>query len=312
MLFRFAQEFALQLLAAIVLSLFAFCALAQESGKTAPSPLAEFNMAIATVMKIPVTLNSKGKVTEGFCKRPDTLNETELKKLQLSCEKIISDSGIPEIQRVAAKYILGKTKAQYGSSGPTARYCDEAMKLLSAVADFYDQKNIAGSGPHEAMANCLVSAKKYKAALAWIERGIKIKETSQIFYLAGVSWKNMQEPERAQSALRRSVALDANNAAAKNLLAEIDATLVGPIQVDTPAPAPIVITESEECRAWKAAIIANRADCDELLTTSHEDFFSCMDTGMTSSGYGPRSDEKTQALYQTCGISSWTDESMQP
>ena len=95
------------------------------------------------------------------------------------------------------------------------------------------------------MANCLVSAKKYKAALAWIERGIKIKETSQIFYLAGVSWKNMQEPERAQSALRRSVALDANNAAAKNLLAEIDATLVGPNQVDTPAPELIVITQSE-------------------------------------------------------------------
>ena len=312
MLLRFAQEITVQLLATIVLSLLAFCALAQEPGKAASTPLTEFNMAIATVMRIPVTLNSKGKTIETFCKRPDSLNEAELKKLQLACEKIFSDSTIPETQRVAAKYILGKTKTQYSAAGPTARYCDEALKLLSAVADFYDQKNIAGNGPHEALASCLVSTQKYKTALTWIDRGIKIKETSQIYYLAGVSWKNMQEPERAQNALRRSVTLDANNEAAKNLLAEIDGLLVGPNQVDTPAPEPAVITESDECRAWKEAISTNRASCDPLLGTSYDDFFSCMDTGMTSSGYGPRSDEQTQVLYQTCGISSWTDESLQP
>ncbi len=302
----------MQFLTAIVLSLIAFCALAQESGKPASGPLAEFNMAIATVMKIPVTLNSKGKKIESFCKRPDPLNENELKTLQLSCEKILSDSTLPDIQRVAAKYILGKTKAQYSSSSIAARYCDEASQLLASVADFYDQRNIIGNGPHEAMAGCLASAQKYKAALTWIDRGIKRKETSQLYYLAGISWKGLQDSERAQGALKKSVTLDANNEAAKKLLAEMEALPVQPQKVDTPEPEPVIVTESSECQAWKAAIISNRAECDELLATSHEDFFSCMDTGMTDSGYGPRSDEQTQTLYKTCGISSWTDESLQP
>ena len=83
----------------------------------------------------------------------------------------------------------------------------------------------------------------------------------------------MQETERVQNVLRRSATLDASNEAAKNLLAEIDALLVGPSQVDTPAPEPMIITESEECRAWKAAISTNRASCDPLLGTSYEDFF---------------------------------------
>ena len=58
------REFALQLLATITLLLMAFCAKAQEPGKPASGPLAEFNMAIATVMKTPVMLNSKGKKIE--------------------------------------------------------------------------------------------------------------------------------------------------------------------------------------------------------------------------------------------------------
>jgi hypothetical protein len=87
---------------------------------------------------------------------------------------------------------------------------------------------------------------------------------------------------------------------------------VGPNQIETPEPEPMLVTETCECQQWKAAIIANRAICDQLLGKSYDDFFACMDTGMTSSGYGPRSDEQTQMLYQTCGISSWTDESLQP
>jgi tetratricopeptide (TPR) repeat protein len=297
---------------AIMLSLITFCALAQESGKPTSGALVEFNMAIATVMKTPVIINSKGKKIESFCKRPDPLNENELKTLQLSCAKIFSDSTVPEIQRVAAKYILGKTKAQYISASLAAPYCDEALQLLGPVTDFYDQKNIIGTGPHEALANCLVSTKKYKAALTWIDRGIKRKETSQLYYLAGVSWKNLQDSERAQSALQKSVILDANNEAAKKLLAEIEVLTVQPQQVDTSEPAPIIVIESNECQAWKAAIIASRVACDELLATSHEDFFSCMDTAMTDSGYAPRLDEQTQILYTTCGIYSWTDETLRP
>lgn len=306
------REIALQLLAAITLLLMAFCAKAQEPGKPASGPLAEFNMAIATVMKTPVMLNSKGKKIETFCKRPDPLNEAELKKLQLSCEKIFTDPSLPEIQRVAAKYILGKTKTQYGSSGRTARYCDEALPLLSPVADFYDQKNIAGNGPHEAMASCLVLTKRHEAALAWTGRGIKRKETSQIYYLAGISWKNLQEPERAYRALKKSVALDANNEPAKKMLAEVELSLAPPNQDDTPEPEPLVSTETDECQQWKASIIANRTVCDQLLRKSYEDFFSCMDEGMTNSGYGPRSDEQTQMLYESCGVSSWTDDSLSP
>jgi hypothetical protein len=302
----------MQVLFAIMLSLITFCALAQESGKPTSGALAEFNMAIATVMKTPVIINSKGKKIESFCKRPDPLNENELKTLQLSCEKIFSDSTVPEIQRVAAKYILGKTKTQYISPSLAARYCDEALQLLGPVTDFYDQKNIIGTGPHEALANCLVSTQKYKAALTWIDRGIKRKETSLLYYLAGVSWKNLEDSERAQSALQKSIALDANNEAAKKLLSEIEVLTEEPQQVDTSEPEPIIVIESTECQAWKAAIVANRLTCDELLGTSYDDFFSCMDTGMTESGYGPRSDDETQTLYDTCGISSWMDESLQP
>jgi tetratricopeptide (TPR) repeat protein len=312
------REIALQLLAAITLLLLAFCAQSQEPGKPASGPLAEFNMAIATVMKTPVILNSKGKKIETFCKKPDPLNEAELKKLQLSCEKIFTDPALPEIQRVAAKYILGKTKTQYGSSGRTARYCDEALRLLSPVADFYDQRSIAGNGPHEAMASCLVLTKRHEAALAWTGRGIKRKETSQIYYLAGISWKNLQEPERAHRALKKSVALDATNEPAKKMLAEVELLLSQSNQDDTPEPEPepesepLLSTETDECQQWKASIIANRAVCDQLLRKSYEDFFSCMDNGMTNSGYGPRSDEQTQMLYETCGVSSWTDESLSP
>jgi hypothetical protein len=57
---RFVQEILVRLLAAIVLSLLAFWALAQEPGKATSTSMAEFNMAIATVMKTPVTINSKG------------------------------------------------------------------------------------------------------------------------------------------------------------------------------------------------------------------------------------------------------------
>jgi hypothetical protein len=225
---RFVQEILVRLLAAIMLSLLAFWALAQEPGKATSTSMAEFNMAIATVMKTPVTLNSKGKTNKSFCKRPDVLNKAEIKKLQLACEKIFSDTTVPEIQRTAAKYILGKTKTQYISPDLAERYCDEASPLLGSVADFYDDKNIPGNGPHEAMAQCLISAERYFSALIWVERGIKRKETSQMQYLAGRIWQNLQELKLAQSALRRSVTLDANNEVAKNLLAEIDAQLAGP------------------------------------------------------------------------------------
>ena len=218
----------MRLLAAIVLSLLAFWALAQEPGKAASTSMAEFNMAIATVMKTPVTLNSKGKTSESFCKRPDVLTKAELKKLQLACEKIFSDTTVPEIQRAAAKYILGKTKTQYISPDLAERYCDEASPLLGSVADFYDDKNIPGNGPHEAMTQCLISTERYFSAIIWVERGIKRKETSQMQYLTGRIWQNLQELKLAQSALRRSVTLDANNEAAKNLLTEIDALLAGP------------------------------------------------------------------------------------
>ncbi len=218
----------MRLLAAIVLSLLAFWALAQEPGKAASTSMAEFNMAITTVMKTPVTLNSKGKTSESFCKRPDVLNKAEIKKLQLACEKILSDTTVPEIQRAAAKYILGKTKTQYISPDLAERYCDEASPLLGSVADFYDDKNIPGNGPHEAMTQCLISTERYFSAIIWVERGIKRKETSQMQYLAGRIWQNLQELKLSQSALRRSVTLDANNEAAKNLLTEIDALLAGP------------------------------------------------------------------------------------
>lgn len=218
----------MRLLAAIVLSLLAFWALAQEPGKAASTSMAEFNMAIATVMKTPVTVNSKGKTSESFCKRPDVLNKVEIKKLQLACEKIFSDTTVPEIQRAAAKYILGKTKTQYISPDLAERYCDEASPLLGSVADFYDDKNIPGNGPHEAMTQCLISTERYFSAIIWVERGIKRKETSQMQYLTGRIWQNLQELKLAQSALRRSVTLDANNEAAKNLLTEIDALLAGP------------------------------------------------------------------------------------
>ena len=218
----------MRLLAAIVLSLLAFWALAQEPGKAASTSMAEFNMAIATVMKTPVTLNSKGKTSESFCKRPDVLTKAELKKLQLACEKIFSDTTVPEIQRAAAKYILGKTKTQYISPDLAERYCDEASPLLGSVADFYDDKNIPGNGPHEAMTQCLISTERYFSAIIWVERGIKRKETSQMQYLTGRIWQNLQELKLAQSALRRSLTLDANNEAAKNLLTEIDALLAGP------------------------------------------------------------------------------------
>jgi len=174
------------------------------------------------------------------------------------------------------------------------------------------KKNIAGNGPHEAMASCLVLTKRHEAALAWTGRGIKRKETSQIYYLAGISWKNLQEPERAYRALKKSVALDANNEPAKKMLAEVELSLAPPNQDDTPEPEPLVDTETDECQQWKASIIANRTVCDQLLRNSYEDFFSCMDDGMTNSGYGPRSDEQTQMLHESCGVSSWTDEALAP
>ena len=51
----------MQVLLIIMLPLLAFCAVVQEAGKPASGPLAAFNMAIAAVMKIPVTLCAKGK-----------------------------------------------------------------------------------------------------------------------------------------------------------------------------------------------------------------------------------------------------------
>jgi hypothetical protein len=228
MLCRFVQEILVRLLAAIVLSLLAFWALAQEPGKAASTSMAEFNMAIATVMKTPVTLNSKGKTSESFCKRPDVLTKAELKKLQLACEKIFSDTTVPEIQRAAAKYILGKTKTQYISPDLAERYCDEASPLLGSVADFYDDKNIPGNGPHEAMTQCLISTERYFSAIIWVERGIKRKETSQMQYLAGRIWQNLQELKLAQSAFERAIALDKTNEAARKSLTEMEGIPVAP------------------------------------------------------------------------------------
>jgi hypothetical protein len=85
---------------------------------------------------------------------------------------------------------LGK-KTQYNARDHVTRYCDEAAPLLSAVADFYDQRNTLSNGLHEAIASCLISTERYDPALAWIERGIKRKETAQIQYLAGVTFQNL-------------------------------------------------------------------------------------------------------------------------
>lgn len=301
----------MQVLLAASLSLVSFCALAQESGKSSSGPLAEFNTAITTVMKTPVVINVKGKKTESFCKRPDALSEAEIRKLQLSCEKIFNDSAVPESQRVAAKYILGKTKTQYNARDHATRFCNEALPLLSAVADFYDQKNITGNGPHEAIASCLISTARYEPALIWIERGIKRKETAQIQYLAGVVWQTLNEPALAKNAFERSLALDANHDASKKSLAQLEALTDQPGQAATPSEDTKAIN-SDECGAWKTVIISNRKVCDALLEKSFDEFFSCMDVGMTVSGYGPRSDEQTQNFYRNCGLSSWTDESLKP
>ena len=48
------------------------------------------------------------------------------------------------------------------------------------------------------------------------------------------------------------------------------------------------------------------------MEKSFDELLACMDVGMTGSGYGPRSDDQTQALYQICGLSSWTDDSLKP
>jgi hypothetical protein len=304
----------LQVPLAIALSLVSFCALAQEPGKSVSGPLAEFNTAITSVMKTPVVINSKGKKTESFCKRPDPLGEDEIRKLQLSCEKIFNDTAVPEIQRVAAKYILGKTKTQYNARDHATRYCDEAAPLLSAVADFYDQKNIPGNGPHEAIASCLISTERYEPALAWIERGIKRKETAQIQYLAGIVWQMLNESALARNAFERSLALDANHEATKKSLAQIEALDEQPQQADqtTEPSEDTSANNNNECQTWTAAIISNRKVCDTLMEKSFDEFFACMDVGMTLSGYGPRSDEQTQQFYQICGLSSWTDDSLKP
>ena len=301
----------MQVLLAIALSFVSICALAQDQGKSPSGPLAEFNTAIATVMKTPVVISIKGKKTESFCKRPDGLAEAEQKKLQLSCEKIFNDAAVAEIQRIAAKYILGKTKTQYNAPDHATRFCDEALPLLSAVADFYDQKNIPGNGPHEAMANCLISTERYEPALVWIDRGIQRRETAQIQYLAGVAWQTLNESAFAKNAFERSLALDANHEASKKSLAQIDAFTELPDPAATPTE-DTSANHSDECQAWKTAIISNRKICDEFLGKSYDDFFSCMDVGMTVSGYGPRSNEQTQAFYRNCGLSSWTDESLTP
>lgn len=301
----------MQGLLAIALCFVSFCVLAQEPGKPSSGALAEFNAAITAVMKTPVVINAKGKKTESFCKRPDALSESEIKKLQLSCEKIFNDTTVPEIQRVAAKYILGKTKTQYNARDYAVRYCDEALPLLSVVADFYDQKNVLGIGPHEAMASCLISTERYEAALNWIERGIKRKETAQIQYLAGLTWQSLNDLTLAKNAFERSLILDANHEAAKKSLAQIEALNEQPDPTEAPSE-DTSATNNDECQAWKAAIISNRRICDALLEKSFDEFFSCMDVGMTVSGYGPRSDEQTQRFYQICGLSSWTDESLKP
>jgi len=302
------MEHALRLLLATTLSLLSVYVLAQESGKSSPGALAEFNTAIATVIKISVTINFKGKRTESFCKRSDALSDTEIKKLQLSCEKIFNDTALPEIQRFAAKYILGKTKTQYNVPDHAIRNCDEALPLLSSVADFYDQKNILGNGPYEAIASCLISIERHEPALVWIERGIKRKETAQMQYLAGVARQALNEFILAKNAFERALALDANYEAAKKSLAQIESLPEQP----GARPEQISIINSNECRAWTEAIISNRTVCDALLEKSFDEFFSCMDVGMTTSGYGPRSDEQTQQFYQNCGLSSWTDESLKP
>ncbi len=70
-------DFALQLPLAFALSLVRFCVLAQETGKSSSGPLPEFNTAITSVMKTPAVINSKGKTTESFCKRPDPLGSND-------------------------------------------------------------------------------------------------------------------------------------------------------------------------------------------------------------------------------------------
>lgn len=301
----------MQVLLAVALSLVCLCALAQEPGKPSAGPLAEFNTALAVVMKTPVVINPKGKKTESFCKRPDGLSDAEIRKLELSCEKIFNDATMPEIQRVAAKYVLGKTKAQYQTRDYATRFCDEAQLLLSAVSDFYDQKNISGSGPHEALASCLISTERYEAALAWTERGIKRKETAQMQFLVGVARQNMNESVLAKNAFERALVLDPNHEASKKSLSEIEALIEQHGQAASRSEDASTVN-SGECQAWKNAIVSNRKVCDAFLEKSFDEFFSCMDEGMAADGFAPRSDERTQALYRTCGLSSWTDESLKP
>lgn len=300
----------MRLVLVITLSFIIPGVLAQDATKPASGSLSEFNAAIAIVMKTPVIISLKGKKTESFCKRPDTLNEAELKKLQLACEKIFTDTATPDFQKAAARYILGKTKTQYPGRDIATRYCNEALPLLSLVADFYDQNSIPGNGPHEAMASCLIETQRPEPALAWIDRGLKRKVSSQMHYLSGLAWQQLDEWEVARTAFEKSIALDKNNEAAIKALTQLESQAS---QNKLSQPDQTVITDnSASCQSWKAAITDNRRTCDTFLDDAFDDFFACMDDGMTASGYGPRSDEQTQVLYQACGLSSWTDESLKP
>lgn len=297
---------------ALAISIACLSAAAQEIAKPAPNALAEFNAAIAVVMKTPVTITFKAKKTESFCKRPETLNESEIKKLQLSCDKIITDPALPDMQKAAARYILGKTKTQYNAPDLANRYCDEAVPLLSQVADFYDQKNIIGNGPHEALASCLIASEKHVLALSWLERGHRKKDTAQSQYLAGLALQHLQHIALAKAAFERALALDATHEAARQSLMTLDELSEGVKEDHTATQREPTKADTPECQAWKSAIISNRALCDGSLNNSHDEFFSCMDAGMTRSGYGPRSDEQTQTLYVECGVSSWTDKTLKP
>jgi hypothetical protein len=106
------------------------------------------------------------------------------------------------------------------------------------------------------------------------------------------------------------LALDPNFEDSKSELAQLDEAIADNDRKEMEIKKRTAEVNSPTCNSWRSAITKNRYSCDRYMSVSLDSFYSCMDLGMTRSGYAKRADTRTQQLYQQCGVSSWTDSNL--
>ena len=292
----------------LALSLFA----SAQAADTPAQKEAELVAALQRVIKTPVILKNFSNTYEAFCQVESEPTYDSVKRLRDACDFFISGEKTSEIDRAAAQLLLGIGMSNYSDNQFPGQPCRDAFEFLQPAAEYIEKHAIPVNEGHERIAYCLVFLDRNEQALKWLERSARLNKSVYTMLLSGVAYENLKNFAAAKKQYESVLAQEPGNEDAKKRLAGLDKAISDNAREQAEYKKRLEEINTPACNNWRAAIKKNRASCDKLLRSSLDAFYSCMDLGMTRSGYAKRADANTQQLYQQCGVGSWTDSNLAP